>query len=123
MNQSLDDERDRVLKPRGAALDAGSRRCPIIDGPVDSQEGDGIPEAQLPERRLGVRDVVEAVEPSCRLFGRSAGSLVDACVTTHIELGSMDRLAEIYDGKTLGRGARCTSRQKQTVSECDWHVC
>ena len=34
----------------------------------------------------------------------------------------MHRLAEVDDGKALGRGARCTSRQKQTVGKCDWHV-
>ena len=119
MDECSDDERDRVLKPRGTALDAGPRRHPIIDGPVGGQERDGIPEAQLPEGRLGVGDVVEAVIPPRRLFGRSAGSLVDACVTTHIQLCSMHGLAEVDDGKTLGRGARCTSRQKQTVGKCD----
>ena len=122
LDECLDDERDRVLKPRSAALDAGPRRRAIINGPVDGQEGDGIPEAQLPEGRLGVGDVVEAVVPSRGLFGRSAGTLADACGTTHIQLCSMHRLAEVYDGKTLGRGANCTSRQKQIVEECDWHV-
>ena len=34
----------------------------------------------------------------------------------------MHRLAEVDDGKALGRGARCTSRQKQTVGKCAWHV-